>query len=149
MVSTQTHKRPWLRERHWGCTGSQGPVFVPSSSQGITRGSCGGLRWGAPAGCLCFHYYARNHFLLLFTQENTKPDPTSRSQLSKNPGAGGASSRPASLRLNGPTPGKKEPSGGQRRSGHAPAPGAATPGGPEAAATPHGVPGWFSGPEGI
>ncbi|XP_025778110.1 calcium uniporter regulatory subunit MCUb, mitochondrial [Puma concolor] len=57
--------------------------------------------------------------------------------------------QPASQGLNGPTPGKKEPSGGQRRSGHAPAPGAATPGGPEAAATPHGVPGWFSGPEGI
>ncbi|XP_058577661.1 calcium uniporter regulatory subunit MCUb, mitochondrial isoform X2 [Neofelis nebulosa] len=30
-------------------------------------------------------------------KENTKPDPTSKSQLSKNPGAGGASSRPASL----------------------------------------------------
>ncbi|XP_026918148.1 calcium uniporter regulatory subunit MCUb, mitochondrial isoform X2 [Acinonyx jubatus] len=30
-------------------------------------------------------------------KENTKPDPTSKSQLSKNPGAGGANSRPASL----------------------------------------------------
>uniref|UniRef100_A0A8C8WQC1 Calcium uniporter regulatory subunit MCUb n=1 Tax=Panthera leo TaxID=9689 RepID=A0A8C8WQC1_PANLE len=45
------------------------------------------------------HWDIRNSplFELLIDVENTKPDPTSRSQLSKNPGAGGASSRPASL----------------------------------------------------
>ncbi|XP_040332342.1 calcium uniporter regulatory subunit MCUb, mitochondrial isoform X6 [Herpailurus yagouaroundi] len=42
-------------------------------------------------------------------KENTKPDPTSKSQLSKNPGAGGANSRPASL------PRFKWPDAGQER----------------------------------